>query len=41
MTTLQAEQMIGHPLVAAETHQQRKQRQTDCDRQPEVSYGKS
>jgi len=38
---LKADQVIGHPLIAAEAHQQRKQGQTDCDRQPEVSYGKS
>nr|WP_195753996.1 hypothetical protein [Stenotrophomonas maltophilia] len=41
MAAFKTEQVIGHPLIAAEAHQQRKQRQTDCDRQPEVSYGKS
>jgi hypothetical protein len=41
VAAFKAEQVIGHPLIAAETHQQRKHGQTDCDRQPEVSYGKS
>ncbi|HFF3762333.1 hypothetical protein [Stenotrophomonas forensis] len=41
MATLKAEQMVGDPLIAAEAHQQRKYGQADCDRQPEVSYGKS
>ncbi|WP_288040633.1 hypothetical protein [Stenotrophomonas sp.] len=41
MATFKTEQVIGDPLIAAETHQQRKQGQTDCDRQPEVSYGES
>jgi hypothetical protein len=41
VATFEAEQVIGHPLITAETHQQRKHGQTDCDRQPEVSYGES